>query len=47
MRPGIAKAIADATDIENASQFRLRQTEDHLEGVAAVEERRPGNFKGR
>lgn len=47
MRPGLAKAIADATDIENAEQFRLRQTEDHLEGVAAVEERRPGNFKNR
>ena len=46
MRPGIADEVAKATTIENGEQFRLRQTEDHLEGVKSVEERRPGNFVG-
>jgi enoyl-CoA hydratase/carnithine racemase len=46
MRPGLAEAIERATTIENGEQFRLRQTEDHLEGVRSVQERRPGNFRG-
>lgn len=45
MRAGLADAVKTATDIENAEQYWLRQTEDHLEGVAAVQERRAGNFK--
>ncbi len=47
MRDGIADAIRAQTDREFAEQFRLQQTEDHKEGVRAVAERRPGNFKGR
>lgn len=46
LRPGLADKVKEATDIENAEQFRLQQTEDHQEGVKAVAERRPGNFKG-
>ena len=33
------------TDHEFVEQHRLQQTEDHKEGVRAVAERRPGNFK--
>lgn len=47
LRAGIADAIRRQTDHEFAEQFRLQQTEDHKEGVRAVAERRPGNFKGR
>lgn len=47
MRAGLAEAVDAATHIENAEQFRLRQTEDHLEGVQAVQDRRVGNFKAR
>lgn len=47
LRDGIADAIRAQTDHEFAEQFRLQQTEDHKEGVRAVAERRPGNFKGR
>jgi enoyl-CoA hydratase/carnithine racemase len=46
MRQGLSAAIDAATEVENAEQYRLRQTEDHLEGVKAVIERRAGNFKG-
>ena len=46
MRPGLADAVKAATDIENAEQYRLQQTNDHKEGVKAVSERRPGNFSG-
>lgn len=47
MRPGLADAVKATTDIEGREQFILQQTEDHKEGVKAVSERRPGNFKGR
>jgi enoyl-CoA hydratase/carnithine racemase len=47
MRQGLPEAVKRATDHENKEQFRLQQTEDHKEGVRAVAERRPGNFKGR
>ena len=47
MRQGIADAVEAATDHENLEQVRLRQTEDHREGVRAVAERRAGNFIGR
>jgi enoyl-CoA hydratase/carnithine racemase len=46
LRAGIAGAIRAQTDHEFAEQFRLQHTEDHKEGVRAVAERRPGNFKG-
>ena len=47
MRAGIAAAVKTQTDHEFVEQHRLQQTEDHKEGVRAVAERRPGNFKGR
>jgi enoyl-CoA hydratase/carnithine racemase len=47
LRDGMAEAIRAQTDHEFIEQFRLQQTEDHREGVRAVAERRPGNFKGR
>lgn len=47
MRAGLAEAVKQQTDHENLEQIRLQQTEDHKEGVKAVAERRPGNFKGR
>lgn len=46
-REALADAVRRQTDHEFAEQFRLQQTEDHREGVRAVAERRPGNFKGR
>jgi enoyl-CoA hydratase/carnithine racemase len=46
LRPGLADAVKATTDIENAEQFRLQQTNDHKEGVKAVAERRPGNYTG-
>lgn len=47
MRAGLAAAVKAQTDHEFIEQHRLQQTEDHKEGVRAVAERRPGNFKGR
>ncbi len=47
MRDGLAAAVKAQTDHEFIEQHRLQQTEDHKEGVRAVAERRPGNFKGR
>ena len=47
MHEGLPAGVQAATDHENAEQARLRQTEDHKEGVRAVAERRPGNFAGR
>ena len=47
MRKGVAEAVKRQTDHEFIEQHCLQQTEDHREGVRAVAERRPGNFKGR
>src|SRR5262249_46234124 len=47
VRAGLADAVKTITDHEFVEQHRLQQTEDHREGVRAVAERRPGNFKGR
>jgi len=47
VRAGLADAVKAMTDHEFIEQHRLQQTEDHKEGVRAVAERRPGNFKGR
>jgi enoyl-CoA hydratase/carnithine racemase len=45
LRAGLADAVAKATEHELAEQQRLRATEDAQEGIRAVAERRPGNFK--
>lgn len=47
LRAGVADAVEAMTNHEFVEQYRLQQTEDHREGVRAVAERRPGNFKGR
>jgi hypothetical protein len=47
LRRGLAEAVREATDHELAEQSRLRQTDDHREGVAATAERRLADFKGR
>ncbi len=47
LRAGLADAVKAMTDHEFVEQHRLQQTEDHREGVRAVAERRPGNFRGR
>jgi enoyl-CoA hydratase/carnithine racemase len=44
LRPGLADAVKAITDIESREQYWLQRTHDHKEGVAAVAERRPGNF---
>ena len=47
LRGDLAAKAKAQTDHEFLEQYRLQQTEDHREGVKAVAERRPGNFKGR
>ena len=47
MRRGLADAIRTQTDHEFAEQSWLIRTEDHMEGVRSVTERRPGRFEGR
>ncbi len=47
MRGDLADAVQKATDHEGFEQFHLQRTEDYREGVKAVAERRPGNFRGR
>jgi len=47
MRRGLADAVRAHTNHEHSEQRKLFQTEDHTEGVRAVKERRPGQFKGR
>ena len=47
LRMGLAEAVREATDHELAEQSRLRQTDDHREGVAATAQRRLANFEGR
>jgi enoyl-CoA hydratase/carnithine racemase len=47
MRQGLAERIARATEHELAEQQWLRATEDAQEGIRAVAERRPGDFKNR
>jgi enoyl-CoA hydratase/carnithine racemase len=47
LRQGLAAAVKAQTDHEFAEQSWLMRTEDHREGVRAVEERRPGRFVGR
>jgi enoyl-CoA hydratase/carnithine racemase len=47
LRRGIADAVKAQTDHEFSEQSWLMRTEDHREGVRAVEERRLGQFVGR
>lgn len=47
IRGELAAAVRAQTDHEHAQQTILRATEDFAEGVRSVQERRPGNFKGR
>lgn len=47
LRGDIAEQVTRALLREHAEQLRLQPTEDFAEGVKAMAERRPGNFKGR
>ena len=47
LRAGLLKAVTAALITEHAEQAKLRETEDHAEGVRAVTERRAGRFLGR
>ena len=47
LRGELAAHVKAQTDKEFVIQSALRQTEDFAEGIRAVAERRPGNFKGR
>lgn len=47
LRGDLAKAVREQTNHEHGEQSILRATEDFAEGVRAVQERRPGNFKGK
>jgi enoyl-CoA hydratase/carnithine racemase len=46
LRAGLAEEIATITDHELAEQSRLRTSDDFREGIAAMAERRPPEFKG-
>ena len=47
LRRGLADAVKSQSDHEFAEQSRLMLTEDHREGVRAVNDRRVGRFVGR
>ncbi len=47
LRAGLAERVRAATKHEAAEQAKLFATEDAREGIASVNERRPGNFTGR
>ncbi|MGE3143574.1 MAG: enoyl-CoA hydratase/isomerase family protein [Hyphomonadaceae bacterium] len=46
LRAGLAAAVKAQTDHEDHEQTWLKDTKDFAEGVRAVSERRPGNFRG-
>lgn len=47
LRNGLAEEIARITNHELAEQSKLRTSDDFREGIAAMAERRPPDFKGR
>lgn len=47
LRAGITEQARVALLHEYAEQAKLKPTDDHAEGLRAVAERRPGDFKGR
>ena len=47
IRGQLAAAVREQTNHEHAQQTIVRATDDFAEGVRSVQERRPGNFKGR
>lgn len=47
LRSGLGERIREATAHEASEQDRLSLTEDAAEGIRAVADRRPGDFKGR
>ena len=47
LRADLADRVEAATNHEAAEQARLRATDDFAEGVRAMAERRPPNFRGR
>jgi len=47
LRQGLYETVRDTLAHEHAEQWKLRNTEDHQEGILSVAERRPGRFTGR
>jgi hypothetical protein len=47
LRADLSAALRAATDHEVVEQQWLMKTDDFREGLKAVGERRPGDFKGR
>ena len=47
LRAGLAERVRTATKHEAAEQAKLFATQDSREGIASVNDRRPGNFTGR
>jgi enoyl-CoA hydratase/carnithine racemase len=47
LRADLPKGVRASLEIDSPEQTRLRLTEDHLEGVIAYRDRRPGVFVGR
>ena len=46
LREGLYDEVRRTLEHEHAEQWKLRNTEDHKEGILSVAERRPGRFKG-
>ncbi|MET0547260.1 MAG: crotonase/enoyl-CoA hydratase family protein [Caulobacterales bacterium] len=47
LRQGVSASFDAIMEMSAASQARMHQTEDHMEGVTAMLEKRPPNFIGR
>lgn len=46
LRGNLAEQVKAALGTEHQEQLRLKKTDDYAEGLKAVAERRPGNFRG-